>query len=120
MTLHILNVLFIKPNKNFGIMADLSTGQDAQRHKYNGKELDRMHGLDWYDYGARHYDAIIGRWTTMDPLCEKYYNVSPYAYCVNNPVKYIDENGDSTKEVFVWPLGHMKTMLRKVTCFPLY
>lgn len=80
-----------------GIMADLSTGQDAQRHKYNGKELDRMHGLDWYDYGARHYDAIIGRWTTMDPLCEKYYNVSPYAYCVNNPVKYIDENGDSTR-----------------------
>ncbi len=49
MTLHILNVLFIKPNNNFGIMADLSTGQDAQRHKYNGKELDRMHGLDWYD-----------------------------------------------------------------------
>ena len=76
-----------------GIMADLSTGQDAQRHKYNGKELDRMHGLDWYDYGARHYDAIIGRWATMDPLCEKYYSVSPYAYCGNNPARYVDLDG---------------------------
>ncbi len=105
MTLHILNVLFIKPNKNFGIMADLSTGQDAQRHKYNGKELDRMHGLDWYDYGARHYDAIIGRWATMDPLCEKYYSVSPYAYCGNNPIKFIDSDG---KEKLIFFQPHIK------------
>lgn len=83
-----------------GIMADLSTGQDAQRHKYNGKELDRMHGLDWYDYGARHYDAVIGRWTTMDPLCEKYYDVSPYAYCVNNPVRYVDIDGKNPGDHF--------------------
>ena len=80
-----------------GIMADLSTGQDAQRHKYNGKELDRMHGLDWYDYGARHYDAVLGRWTTMDPLCEKYYNVSPYAYCMGSPISYYDEDGKRPK-----------------------
>ncbi len=47
-----------------------------QPYKYNGKELDRMHGLDTYDYGARQYDPVLGRWDRMDPLCEKYYNVS--------------------------------------------
>ena len=63
-----------------------STSGDVQRYKYNGKEFDRMHGLDWYDYGARHYDAAIVSWPTMDALSEKYYSISPYAYCVDNPV----------------------------------
>ena len=66
---------------------------DYQPYKYNGKELDRMHGLDTYDYGARQYDPILGRWDRVDPLCEKYYSVSPYAYCHNNPVMYVDPNG---------------------------
>ena len=69
---------------------------NMQPYKYNGKELDRMHGLDTYDYGARQYDPVLGRWDRMDPLCEKYYDVSPYAYCENSPVVFIDENGDST------------------------
>ncbi len=77
-----------------GLMAE-STGGDVQRFKYNGKELDRMHGLDWYDYGARHMDRARGQFTTMDPLAVKYYNISPYAYCANNPVNAIDINGDS-------------------------
>ncbi len=65
----------------------------GERRWYNGKELDRTHGLDWYDYVARRYDGM--RFTTMDPLAEKYYEVSPYAYCGDNPVNAIDENGDS-------------------------
>jgi hypothetical protein len=52
-----------------------------------------MHGLDRYDYGARHFDAAIASWPTMDPLAEKYYNLSPYNYCGNNPVNAIDPNG---------------------------
>lgn len=56
-------------------------------YNYNGKELDRMRGLDWYNYGTRHCDAAVGRWHTMDPLAEKYYNVSPYAYCANGVLK---------------------------------
>ena len=52
-----------------------------------------MHGLDLYDYEARHYDAAIGRFTTVDPMAEKYYSISPYAYCGNNPVNRIDPNG---------------------------
>ena len=52
-----------------------------------------MHGLDTYDYGARQYNPIVGRWDRMDPLCEKYYSISPYAYCMNNPVMCIDPDG---------------------------
>ena len=64
-----------------GLMAESTCG-DVQRYKYNGKELDRMLGLDWYDYGVRHYDGALTVWGTMDPLCEKYYNISPYVYLV--------------------------------------
>ena len=66
---------------------------NMQPYKYNGKELDRMHGLDTYDYGARQYDPVLGRWDRMDPLCEKYYSVSPYVYCHDNPVMHIDPDG---------------------------
>ncbi len=66
-----------------------------QKYKYNGKELDRVHGLDLYDYGARNYDAIIGSWTTMDPLAERTPEVSPYVYCKDNPVNAIDIDRDS-------------------------
>ena len=68
---------------------------NVQPYKYNGKELDRKGGLDWYDYGARHYDAMIGRWHVVDPMAEEYYGISPHVYVANNPLKYIDLNGDS-------------------------
>ena len=63
----------------------------GERRWYNVKELDRTHGLDWYDYVARRYDGM--RFTTVDPLAEKYYEVSPYAYCGDNPVNRIDPFG---------------------------
>ena len=66
---------------------------DFQPYKYNGKELDLMHGLNTYDYGARQYDPVLARWDRIDPLCEKYYNVSPYNYCLNNPVMLVDPDG---------------------------
>ena len=69
---------------------------NLQPYKYNGKELDTKNGLNWYDYGARHYDAALGRWLVVDPLAEKYYSTSPYTYCLNNPVKYVDPTGLST------------------------
>jgi len=75
----------------FGGLMGESTNGDIQRYKYNGKELDRMNGLDWYDYGARYMDGT--RFTTMDPMAEKYYGISPYVYCAGNPVRFIDDKG---------------------------
>lgn len=76
-----------------GIFGDAGTNADLQRYKYNEKELDRMNGLDLYDYGARYYDAALGCWHVMDPMAEKYYTISPHAYCNNNPIIYIDPTG---------------------------
>lgn len=73
---------------------------DVQPYKYNGKELDRKNGLDWYDYGARMYDAALCRWHSMDPLAEKYYNWSSYAYCLGNPIMYVDPNGTFTSPYY--------------------
>ena len=72
---------------------DGSTASEVQSRKYNGKEFDKMHGLNTYDYGARQYNPVTARWDRVDPLSEKYYDVSPYAYCGNNPVRYFDPDG---------------------------
>ena len=69
------------------------TASGFQSYKYCGKYLDRKHGLDLYDYGARLYDPAAAFWTSPDPLCEKYYNISPYAFCNDNPVTFIDPDG---------------------------
>ncbi len=82
-----------------GPYGDWNTNADAQPLKFLGKEWDHQHGLDLYDYGARLYDPAVCRWTTMDPLCENCYGVSPYAYCHNNPVNRIDPDG---KDVLIW------------------
>ncbi|MBR5550974.1 MAG: hypothetical protein IKV83_03535, partial [Muribaculaceae bacterium] len=52
-----------------------------------------MNGLDLYDFHARQYDPVLGRFTTPDPHSEKYYHQSPYAYCASNPIIAIDPNG---------------------------
>ena len=70
---------------------------NVQPYKYNGKELDTKKGLNWYDYGARHYDTALGRFTTNDRFAEKYYSMSPYQYGANSPVVNIDVNGDSIR-----------------------
>jgi RHS repeat-associated protein len=75
-----------------GLELDLDS---KNRYLYNGKELQDDHDLDWHDYGARMYDAQIGRFHTVDRFSEKYYQLSPYHYVANNPTKYIDINGDS-------------------------
>ena len=76
-----------------GILNESFNRVDYQNKLYNGKEYGRMHGLNLYDYSARQYDPAIGQFTSMDPLCEKYYHISPYAYCAGNPVKYVDPDG---------------------------
>ena len=76
-----------------------------QPYKYNGKEFVEMHGLDEYDSKARWYYPAICRTTTMDPLAEKYYPTTPYAWCGNNTMRFVDPDGmkiiigDSTSQV---------------------
>ncbi|NCC11575.1 MAG: RHS repeat-associated core domain-containing protein, partial [Bacteroidia bacterium] len=83
----------------FGMMfTENNTGDSkAQPYKYNGKEFDGERGLNVYDYSARYMDLALGRFMTVDPLAEKYYGVSPYAYCMNNPLRYTDPGGDSVR-----------------------
>ena len=79
---------------------------------YNGKEFVEMHGLDTYDYGARGYYPALGRFTSIDPLAEKYYSISPYAYCANNPVNMIDPNGMETYTTH--DAGEIKDFLNEI------
>ena len=79
-----------------GLMGD-SRNATTQPYKYIGKELDRTPSFDWYDHGARHYDPVTGRWNVMDKLCEKYYGISPYASCEDDPVNAVDPDGKQVR-----------------------
>lgn len=68
-------------------------GDGNYNYKYNGKEYQDELGLNMYDYGARNYDPALGRWMNIDPLAEKYYQISPYVYVANNSLLFIDPTG---------------------------
>ena len=74
---------------------DSKWGKNPQAYRFGGKELERLMGLNLYDFQARWHDPALGRFMSVDPLCEKYYSISPYAYCANNPINAIDLRGDS-------------------------
>lgn len=61
-----------------------------ERFKFTGKERDEETGYDYF--GARYFSSSFSHWLTVDPLSDKYPNISPYAYCAWNPVKYVDPN----------------------------
>lgn len=68
---------------------------DKQPYKYNAKELEMENVLNLYDYDARQMDVVYGRFTSVDPMSEKYYSWPPYVYCVDNPIRGFDLKGDS-------------------------
>ena len=91
-----------------GVIGGIDNTPNLQPYKFEGMEFDRTYGLDWYDIHARQYDPVVPSWHKMDPLAEKYYWLSPYAYCINNPVNSIDIDGRSVWTKLVkagWKVG---------------
>jgi RHS repeat-associated protein len=88
------------------------------KYKYNGKELqdENIGGnqLNLYDFGARNYDPALGRWMNVDPLAEKFPAWSPYSFCFDNPLKFIDLDGKEPTDH--WQLNKLgKLVLIKKT-----
>ena len=78
-----------------------SSAGSANRYRFSGKEEQGFAGVPWQDFGARMYDPDLARWTTPDPLAEKYPGISPYVYCNDNPVNYVDYDGKDWFDAFV-------------------
>ncbi|MFW6327936.1 MAG: RHS repeat domain-containing protein [Bacteroidota bacterium] len=79
----------------FGMeMSELSYGTGTNKYLYNSKEIQNDFDLYWYDYGARFYDPMLGRFHSIDPLAEKFSFQTPYSYGANNPILNIDVNGE--------------------------
>ena len=88
-------MIYRKTGSRWNTTASLT--DNSNRFRYNSKEEQFRFGTPYIDYGARQYDPILGRWFAQDPLSEKYYSISPYAFCANNPVKYLDPDGEIIK-----------------------
>ena len=77
---------------------------------FNGQEKNQEITNENYDFGARIYDSRIGRWWTIDPKKELYPNISPYAFSLNNPIKFIDPSGgvveDPEGNIIFTPTGN--------------
>ncbi len=88
----------------------LSATININEYLYNGKMYQDELGLGWYDYGARFYDGVIGRWWVVDPMAEKYYLSSSYHYSSNNPIKYVEIDGRNFDDYKLLLNGNIQKM----------
>ena len=79
------------------VVYDSDVARPVNSRLHTGKEYLSFEGLHWYDNHARTYDPLLMRFTTPDPLAAQFPSVSPYAYCNNNPVNFIDPDGKKVR-----------------------
>ncbi len=79
----------------FGMTSYLYQSSPVNDYLYNGKEFQNENGLDWYDFGARYYDPVLGRWHSLDPQASSFAGMSPYTGMGNNPIVIVDPEGES-------------------------
>ena len=81
-------------HKGYNNVVSANANSAAGKYRYNGKEIQDELGLNMYDYGARMYDPSVGKWFSIDAMAEKYYDQSTYTYTLNNPILFIDPDGN--------------------------
>ena len=103
----------VESNEYYPYGGLFSATPSVQPYKYGAKELDRTHGLDWYDSQARWVNPMSGRTTTMDRFAEKYYHLSPYLWCAANPVKFVDPDGNIPLET-IWDAANVSLGIKSL------
>ncbi len=103
---YLSTVFFMASKRSYTTISARATTSSAtisNRRHFSGKESQSIlnASIPFLDFGARMYNPAIARWTTADPLSEKYYGISPYVYCLNNPTNSFDPDG---KAVWFIPL----------------
>ncbi|MCL2073585.1 MAG: RHS repeat-associated core domain-containing protein, partial [Marinilabiliaceae bacterium] len=93
-----------------GLIMPGGLNPEEQKFSYNDKEFDSMHGLNFYDFGARFYDAALMRWHVADPLAEQFDSWTPYRYGFNNPLRFVDILG-LTEEERLHAISYMRSIL---------